>query len=93
MRGLLRALSLELYGMNLTLPEFPRREELRALGTSDGGQYADALAAKLDYRNTFYDREPRFDIANPDPAEIGRYDILISSEVFEHVPAACLGGI
>jgi hypothetical protein len=85
MRGLLRALSLELFGMNLTLPEFPRVKSLRALGTSDGGQYADALAAKLDYRNTFYDREPRFDIAHPDPAEIGRYDILISSEVFEHV--------
>ena len=71
--------------MNLTLPEFPRVKSLRGLGTSDGGQYADALAARLDYRNTFYDREPRFDIANPDPAELGRYDVVISSEVLEHV--------
>ena len=87
MRGLLRALSLELFGVNLTLPEFPRVKSLRGLGTSDGVQYADALAAKLDYRNTFYDREPRFDIARPDPGEAGRYDFLLSSEVFEHVPA------
>src|SRR5262249_10621202 len=39
----------------------------------------------FDYRNTFFDREPRFDIANPPPEEHGRYDFLISSEVFEHV--------
>ena len=86
MRGLLRALSLELFGVNLTLPDFPRVKSLRGLGTSDGVQYADALAAKLDYRNTFYDREPRFDIANADASEHGRYDFLLSSEVFEHVP-------
>jgi len=86
MRGLLRALSIELFGVNLTLPEFPRVKSLRGLGMSDGVQYADVLVAKLDYRNTFYDREPRFDISKPDPAEMGRYDFLLSSEVFEHVP-------
>jgi SAM-dependent methyltransferase len=86
MRGLLRALALELFGANLTVPEFPRVKSLRGLGTSDGVQYADALGARLDYRNTIYDREPRFDIARPDPAEVGRYDFLLSSEVFEHVP-------
>jgi SAM-dependent methyltransferase len=85
MRGLLRALSLELFGVNLTLPEFPRVKSLRALGTSDGAQYADRLAEKFDYRNTFYDREPRFDITKPDAAEAGRHDFVLSSEVFEHV--------
>jgi SAM-dependent methyltransferase len=85
MRGLLRALSLELFGVNLTLPEFPRVKSLRGLGTSDGVQYADTLAAQFDYRNTFYDREPRFDIANTSAVEQGRHDFLISSEVFEHV--------
>jgi hypothetical protein len=85
MRGLLRALSLEVFGIPLTLPEFPRVKSLRALGTSDGVQYADRLAQKFDYRNTFYDREPRFDIANPDAAEMGRHDFVLSSEVFEHI--------
>ena len=48
MRGLLRALSIELFGVNLTLPEFPRVKSLRGLGMSDGVQYADVLVAKLD---------------------------------------------
>ena len=48
------------------------------------------MASKLDYRNTFHNREPRFDIANPAGEESGKYDFLLSSEVFEHVlpPAA-----
>lgn len=86
MRGLLRALSLELFGAGLTLPEFPRVKSLRGLGLSDSVQYADALAAKLDYRNTYFHREPYFDITQIPDGECGRYDFLLSSEVFEHVP-------
>src|SRR5947208_3583441 len=77
-RGLLQALSMELFGANLTLPDFPRVKSLRGIGTSDSSQYADRVAAKLDYRNTFHDREPRFDITNPGDAESGNYDFLIS---------------
>ena len=89
-RGLIHALSLELFGAALSLAEFPRVRSLRGLGTSDSSQYAGLLAEKFDYRNTFFDREPRFDITQPPPAEFGAYDFLISSEVFEHVapPAA-----
>ncbi|HYL34314.1 MAG TPA: methyltransferase domain-containing protein [Bryobacteraceae bacterium] len=85
-RGLLQALSLELFGMSLALPDFPYVKSLRGLGISDDSSYAYHLDQKLDYRNTFYDQEPRFDIANPPEDEFGRYDFLISSEVFEHVP-------
>lgn len=85
-RGLLQALSLELFGINLPLPDFPRVKSLRGLGTSDSNVYAVRLAEKFDYRNTFYDREPRFDIAHPAAGEEGRYDFVLSSEVFEHVP-------
>src|ERR1039457_3512727 len=88
--GLLQAFSMELFGANLTLPDFPRVKSLRGIGTSDSSQYADRLASKLDYRNTFHNREPRFDIANPSDEESAKYDFLLSSEVFEHVlpPAA-----
>jgi SAM-dependent methyltransferase len=86
MRGLLHALSQELFGDNLTLPEFPRVKSLRGLGLSDSVQYADALAGKLDYRNTYFHREPHFDITQVPEAEAGRYDFLLASEVFEHVP-------
>lgn len=85
-RGLLQALSLELFGVNLSLRDFPRVKSLRGLGTSDDSSYATRLAEKFDYHNTFYDREPRLDIANPAENELGRYDFVISSEVFEHVP-------
>ena len=85
-RALMRALSIELFGIGLRLPEFPRVRSLRGLGMSDPAQYANGLTGKFDYRNTFYDREPRFDIARPAPDESGKYDFLISSEVFEHVP-------
>jgi SAM-dependent methyltransferase len=85
-RGVLRALSQELFGTNLTVPDFPQLKSLRGIGTSDEPQYASRLAEKFDYRNTFYDRPPRFDIAHPNEAECGQYDFMISSEVFEHVP-------
>ncbi len=84
-RGLIHLLSQELFGASLALPDFPRIKSLRGLGTSDSESYAGRLADRLDYRNTFFHREPRFDIAHPAPDESGRYDFLLSSEVLEHV--------
>jgi len=83
-RGLIHALSLELFGCSLPLPDFPRVRSLRGLGASDPGDYAEALAAKFDYRNTFYDKAPRLDITRPPEGESGLYDFLVSSDVFEH---------
>ncbi len=85
-RALVQALSLELFGAGIALPDFPRLKSLRGLGTSDSVQYAERLAAKFDYRNTFFDREPRLDLAQPVPAAAEPYDFLVSSEVLEHVP-------
>jgi SAM-dependent methyltransferase len=84
-RGLLQALSLELFGVNLPLPDFPRIKSLRGMGTSDSPRYAELLAQKFDYRNTFYDREPRFDLANPPAGDLSQYDFLVSGDVLEHV--------
>src|SRR5258708_38035111 len=64
-RALLQALSMELFGVNLAVPDFPRIRSIRGIGTSDPNLYASRLAEKLDYRNTFFNREPRFDIMNP----------------------------
>jgi SAM-dependent methyltransferase len=85
-RSLIHTLSLELFGLSLPLSDFPRVRSLRGMGLSDPAQYANLLSAKFDYRNTFYDREPRFDIACPNPEDFGKYDFLVSSEVFEHIP-------
>ena len=78
------ALSTELFGIPLGLRDFPRVKSLRGLGTSDSSQYAKRLTEVFDYRNTFYDREPRFDLGIPSE-ESNTYDFLLSSDVLEHV--------
>ncbi len=86
LRGMLRALSQELFGLDLTLPEFPRVKSLRGLGLSDADSCAERLAQKFDYRNTYFHREPFLDITQVSEAESGQYDFVLASEVFEHVP-------
>ena len=86
-RSIIHILSQELLGDSIPLPDFPQLKSLRGIGTSDSCVYADRLAQKFDYRNTFYDSPPKLDLACPAEAEWGAYDFLISSEVFEHVPA------
>jgi SAM-dependent methyltransferase len=86
-RALLYTLSEELFGAAMPLSDFPQVRSLRGLGTSDSPLYADRLADRFDYRNTFFHREPRFDIATVAQSEFGRYDFLLSSEVLEHVVA------
>jgi SAM-dependent methyltransferase len=85
-RGVVAALSTTLFGRPLTLEEFPNAE-ITGIGMSDWSGYADRLAERLGYRNTFYDREPRLDIMEPlAPGLAGSCDFVVSSEVLEHVP-------
>jgi SAM-dependent methyltransferase len=84
-RSLIHALAVELFGSPLALPDFPRMKSVRGLGLSDAENYACRLADRFDYRNTYYDREPRLDITELPECEESKYDFLIASEVFEHV--------
>jgi SAM-dependent methyltransferase len=85
MRAVIHTLSMELFGKSLPLPEFPRRNDLRGLGISDWSGYADTLARKLDYSNTFYHREPFLDLKDVPGAYTGKFDFIICSDVLEHV--------
>ncbi len=85
-RAVVAALSRALFGASLAIPEFPYRPDIRGIGLSDETCYAARLARKLGYVNTFFHAEPRFDIMNPASEHIGKYDFVISSDVFEHVP-------
>ncbi len=85
-RAIVHLFSLELFGTSLPLPDFPPLDSLRGLGLSDWAGYADRFEELFRYRNTFHHLEPKFDIAAEHPEEHGRYDFLIASEVFEHVP-------
>jgi SAM-dependent methyltransferase len=75
----------ELFGSDIPLSDFPVLKGIRGIGISDSPDYAERLAAKFSYRNTFYHKEPAFDIVNVPESEAGCYDFLIASEVFEHV--------
>jgi hypothetical protein len=84
-RSLLHALSIEVFGVSLPLSVVPRVKSLRCLGLSDVHSYAELLTQKFDYRNTSYTDAPRLDITAPPQEELGKYDIVIASEIFEHV--------
>src|SRR4030081_2819684 len=73
-RALIHLLSLELFGESLILREFPRLKSIRGLGMTDKEGYADILAEKFDYTNTYYDREPRFDFTETHTDRYGTYD-------------------
>jgi len=55
------------------------------IGLSDWSGYASHLESRLRYQNTFYTREPRLDITDPPARLHGRADLVIASDVFEHV--------
>jgi SAM-dependent methyltransferase len=82
-RWIVHALSTGLFGESLPLTKFPRRKNIRGIGMSDEGRVAHALSKRLDYRNTFYHREPTFNIMDRPAGP--EYDFIVASEVFEHV--------
>ena len=84
-RSIIHTLSTELFGKSLALPDFPIRKDLVGIGLSDWDGFAIGLAEKLSYTNTYYHQEPLLDITNIDASQFGRYDFIISSEVFEHI--------
>ncbi len=86
MRAIIRVLSTELFGKNLLLRDFPVHPDMRGLGMTDWEGYANRLAEKFSYQNTYYHQEPRLDISAVEiPAHLLANDFIISSEVFEHV--------
>jgi SAM-dependent methyltransferase len=86
MRAIIHLLSTALFQRSMPLPEFPADRSIVGVGLSDWVGYADRLARKFSYTNTYYHREPRLDITSPASAYAGSADFLISTEVFEHVP-------
>jgi len=84
-RTLVHLLTTELFGRSMTIPEMPLRRDLIGIGLSDTPHYADRLAEKLAYSNTFFHQEPRLDISAVPERLAARYDFIIASEVFEHV--------
>ena len=85
LRALIHLLSIELFGQSLMLTRFPKLKAIRALGMTDKDSYANILAEKFEYTNTYYDREPRFDFTESHPKVAGTYDFILSADVLEHI--------
>ncbi len=85
-RWIVHSLSTGLFGQSLPLNKFPRRKKICGIGLSDENRIAAVLAKQLDYRNTFFHQEPRFNIMEvPFGQKDLELDFIIASEVFEHV--------
>lgn len=90
MRSVMYALSMELYGRALPVPDFPPDRSVFGLGMSDWEGYANKLAELFSYTNTFYHAEPHLDITDIPNELVHTQRFLISSDVFEHIPVFAL---
>lgn len=84
-RSIIHILSLELFGKSILLQDFPYMPEISGIGMTDWFEYAEVLAQKFRYTNTFYDKNPKLDITNIDSYVGDKVDFIISSDVFEHI--------
>jgi SAM-dependent methyltransferase len=85
MRGVVHLVSMAMFGKSLALPEFPVRPDIRGIGMSDWDEYANRLASRVTYTNTFYHQEPHLDVTEVPEELAGSCDFVISTDVFEHV--------
>lgn len=85
LRSIIYILSNLIYGKNYTLPSFPINKKIKGIGMSDWLGYSHILEKKFDYTNTYYHMDPHLDIKSINPASVGLYDFIISSDVFEHI--------
>src|SRR5687767_5846215 len=77
LRSVVLALSRALFDCEMPLVDFPTLKFVRGLGVSDSQIYARRLERLFTYSNTYFHREPHFDIARSDAAELGQFDFVI----------------
>jgi len=86
-RSIISVLIKELSGGVSILTSQIANKSILGIGMSDSDIYAQPLSKLYAYENTFYDREPKFDVTVAKlAARKGRYKFVISSDVYEHIP-------
>jgi SAM-dependent methyltransferase len=84
-RSIVHILSMALYQRSIPLPGFPKNLNLIGLGLSDWPGYAEPLARKFNYTNTYFHQPPHLDISMPVSDRAATCNFVIATEVFEHV--------
>lgn len=87
-RSLIHSLSIALFGESISCDEFRLEHQKAGIGLSVPEIIAEKFLENknLGFINTYYYKEPLLDIVNPDNKYLNKFDYLISSDVFEHVP-------
>lgn len=85
LRALIHLLTKGLYGRSMVIPEIPANSDMVGIDMSGAAVYANRLAGRMGYTNTFLHKEPRLDITAPGKQWLSACDFVISSDVFEHV--------
>jgi SAM-dependent methyltransferase len=86
-RSVVAALSRKLFaGKSLPLDQWKGVEGLKVTGVSDAELIARALGQKVSYTNTFFHQAPFLDVCAPAPEQLASCDVMICSDVLEHVP-------
>ena len=84
-RSIIHIMSCLFFGKSIISPDFPVNKSISGIGLSDWNGYANILADKLSYHNTFYHKQPQFDLLSPPNNSINTLDFVICSDVIEHV--------
>jgi SAM-dependent methyltransferase len=84
-RSIVHLTSVALFGHSIPLPQFPADHSIVGIGLSDWSGYADSLAEKFHYTNTYFHQPPFLDIAEPVGDRVRSCDFVIATDVFEHV--------
>ena len=61
-------------------------KRIKGIGLSDSPVYANLLFDVFSYTNTFYHKEPKLDISDLSSWTGRKFDFVIASDVFEHIP-------
>ncbi len=83
-RSVVSALSNALFGESLPIRDFQKNNR-KGIGFSDNVSVARRVQSKLEYWNTFYHKDPHFDILSVDEEHVGSFDYVICCEVLEHI--------
>ncbi len=88
-RALAYLVGCELFGRCDPVAHWPERLDILAYGISDWPEFTHHLRPKISYINTQFDStfagKPMLDILEPRPNWVGSADLVICSEVLEHV--------
>ena len=84
-RSVAAVLTKHLFGDVVALGDIAANQAICGVGMSDASCYADRLAAKFNYTNTYFHCQPHLDVTAPEAHWMGKQDFVIASDVFEHL--------